>query len=475
MDTVKLNDIVFDPTIYPRSSWDEDTVKFYRERLMAGDKQPPLILETETNRLLAGKHRFEAKVTYAAWFKHKATKEERQVFPKPTDTVEVEYEEIPEDIPPKLWCAQYNRDHGERMSAKDSKSLARELYEQNPKISQGLIGTCLGVPQSTISDWIKDLRARQNQKRDWDLEILRRLGWTQGEIGEAVGMSRQGAAKAMQQIPESVKVAKTQIAKTGQVDEVAEAFNMPIQLATALSLDATREDCDRFKQIGANIRPHDAWMFSGFRDIFGYDYPGRIPGDLLMNILYFYTKQNDIVLDPMGGSGTTADVCLVMDRRCYCYDVENKYDRPEIRPHDLYRDGWPARTEDADLIFWDPPYFWKMDGKQVKDGYGEKSISRLDREKYLGFFTRAFQLAHEATKPTCTLALLMADWYDYDSPEQSIHIWDYANRIQEAGWHIDRQIQIPQNMHLRPHVYSKFCEERKLASVARYLLVAVKR
>jgi len=49
----------------------------------------------------------------------------------------------------------------------------------------------------------------------------------------------------MQQIPDSVKVAKTQIAKTGQIEEVAEAYNMPIQLATALDLDSVREDGDR--------------------------------------------------------------------------------------------------------------------------------------------------------------------------------------------------------------------------------------
>ena len=83
----------------------------------------------------------------------------------------------------------------------------------------------------------------------------------------------------MSEIPETVKLTKAQIAKTGQIEEVAEAYNMPLQLATALDLDSVREDGDRAKQLGANIRPHDAWMFSGFRDLFGHDYPGRIPGD----------------------------------------------------------------------------------------------------------------------------------------------------------------------------------------------------
>jgi len=34
-----------------------------------------------------------------------------------------------------------------------------------------------------------------------------------------------------------------------------------------------------------------------------------------------YTKENDTVMDPMGGSGTTALECLLSNRNCYSYDV----------------------------------------------------------------------------------------------------------------------------------------------------------
>ncbi len=480
MPTVAIKNIVFDEDIYPRESWDHDTVDLYFGRLQEGEKPPPLIVEEGTTLLLDGKHRFEARIKFAKWYKSGATKEElatlKEVCPELLNgDIEVEYEEVPEGYTAALWSAYLNRDHGLR-SERDGRFFARREYQKDPTVNQATIAMSLGVRQQRISDWLSDLTARENQKREWDLEILRRLGWTQAEIGEALGLSRQRVQELLPGIPDSVKPAKTQLAKTRQVAEVAAAYNMPIALATALDLDRVRDDGDRAKQLGVNIRPHDAWMFNGFRDTFGHEYPGRVPGDLVLNTLYFYTEQNDIVLDPMAGSGTTADVCLVMDRRCYCYDVENKHDRPEIANHDLYRDGWPPRTESADLIFWDPPYFWKMDAKQVgeKDGYGEKSISRLDRKEYLGFFKRAFTLAHEVTKASCKLALLMADWYDYDAPEKSIYIWDYAKRLRDAGWQIDRQIQIPQTMHLRPHLYEKLHRERKLASVARYLLIARK-
>jgi len=66
---------------------------------------------------------------------------------------------------------------------------------------------------------------------------LRRLGWTQAEMGEALELSRNRVSELLSEIPESVKPTKTQLAKAHQIEEVAEAYNMPLILATALDLD----------------------------------------------------------------------------------------------------------------------------------------------------------------------------------------------------------------------------------------------
>ena len=42
------------------------------------------------------------------------------------------------------------------------------------------------------------------------------------------------------------------------------------------------EGADRLKQLGVTIRPHTAWLLNGCRDLFGHDYPGRIPGELVI-------------------------------------------------------------------------------------------------------------------------------------------------------------------------------------------------
>mgnify|MGYP006971750369 CR=1 FL=1 len=69
-----------------------------------------------------------------------------------------------------------------------------------------------------------------------------------------MNLTQRGVGKALEPISESLKVFKTQIAKTGQIEEVASAFNMPVNLAHVLDLDAIRDDGDRAKQLDANIR-----------------------------------------------------------------------------------------------------------------------------------------------------------------------------------------------------------------------------
>ena len=54
-------------------------------------------------------------------------------------------------------------------------------------------------------------------KREWDLEILRRLGWTQREMGEALKLNQSNVSRGLCEIPDSVKSIKTQLAKTHQI------------------------------------------------------------------------------------------------------------------------------------------------------------------------------------------------------------------------------------------------------------------
>src|SRR5277367_1104858 len=51
------------------------------------------------------------------------------------------------------------------------------------------------------------------------------------------------------------------------------------------------------------------------------DYVGATPAWVIWNLLQRYTRENDVVLDPMCGSGTTIDVAKELGRKALGFDL----------------------------------------------------------------------------------------------------------------------------------------------------------
>jgi DNA modification methylase len=232
-----------------------------------------------------------------------------------------------------------------------------------------------------------------------------------------------------------------------------------------------KSDQERLAALDITLQPYDVLHFQGSDDRFGTEkYPGQIPGQLIAHLLHWFTKQGDTVIDPMAGGGTTPDVCLVMGRECYAYDI-NGSERIDILPHNLATDGWPERTKKADLILWDPPYFDKKD-----DGYPKGSISRLERNSYLDFFKYAFTEAKHLVKRHTKLAFIMSDWNEapgVKAPRPGIYLWDYADLLREAGWELREHLQVPlSTQQVHPDIVQKFRASGRRARLERYVLIA---
>jgi hypothetical protein len=239
------------------------------------------------------------------------------------------------------------------------------------------------------------------------------------------------------------------------------------------------DDMARLDALGIKLQPYDVWNFSSCHDSMGADHPGRIPGELVCHVLYFFTEPGAVVVDPMAGSGTVLDACRILGREGHGFDIDLRHERPDVTQHDLAT-GWPDVTEKADLIFWDPPYFNKMDAGEIGEhGYIEGSISGMDPDAYLAWIEKRLGEAAAAAKPGAKLAFLMSDWEpDFAKRYQGhpgIFIWDYADALRSTGWKLRRHIQCPmptQQMGA-PYVVL-FREQRRLGHLDRYLLVAEK-
>lgn len=86
-------------------------------------------------------------------------------------------------------------------------------------------------------------------------------------------------------------------------------------------------------------------------------YVGATPSWVIWQLLQRYTRERDLIVDPMCGSGTTMDVARDLGRRAIGYDL-----RPTRE--DIFRADareLPLEDEKADFVFIDPPYSTHVD------------------------------------------------------------------------------------------------------------------
>lgn len=131
-------------------------------------------------------------------------------------------------------------------------------------------------------------------------------------------------------------------------------------------------------------------------------FQGVTPAFIIYNMVMRYTKENDLVLDPMCGSGTTIDVCKEEGRRVIGYDIHPT--RPDIVKNDSRK--VPLEDNSVDMIFIDSPY-----GDNVNYSDDPENIGKLSAESK-EFYDALEQTARDlfrVLKPGKTLGWLIGD------------------------------------------------------------------
>jgi len=101
-------------------------------------------------------------------------------------------------------------------------------------------------------------------------------------------------------------------------------------------------------------------------------YNGVTPAFIIWNLLQRYTKEGDLVVDPMCGSGTTYDVAVELNRRVECFDLNIV--RNEVKKADARK--LPLKNNIADFVFIDSPY-----SDNIKYSDDKKCIGKISCEK----------------------------------------------------------------------------------------------
>lgn len=114
-------------------------------------------------------------------------------------------------------------------------------------------------------------------------------------------------------------------------------------------------------------------------------FQGVTPAFIIWNMVQRYTKQGDLVVDPMAGSGTTIDVCDEEGRKSIGYDVNPQH--PKVKKNDSRK--IPLDSNSVDMVFIDSPY-----GDNVNYSDDARDIGKISAEDPL-FYKELEKVAQE--------------------------------------------------------------------------------
>ena len=129
---------------------------------------------------------------------------------------------------------------------------------------------------------------------------------------------------------------------------------------------------------------------------------GVTPAFVIWNLLQRYTKEGNLVVDPMCGSGTTIDVAKELGRQVIGYDI-SPY-REDIIQNDARK--IPLDDNSVDFVFIDSPYSDNVKYSDHPDCIGKISC---EKEKFYEELEKVVKEIHRILKSDKVMAWLIGD------------------------------------------------------------------
>ncbi len=143
---------------------------------------------------------------------------------------------------------------------------------------------------------------------------------------------------------------------------------------------------------------------------------GATPAWVIWNLLQRYSRENDKVLDPMCGSGTTIDVAAELHRTPIGFDLAPT--RPDIQQADARH--LPLKSGTVDFAFVDPPYSTHINYSDDKRCIGKLDASPVDcppeDNPYYCAMDDVFKELDRVLKPRRYLAIYVSDSFKKGKP-----------------------------------------------------------
>jgi hypothetical protein len=378
--TLPLDGVQIVAGLYPRrrSATEEDAaVERYR---LAVELLPPIVV-ARGNVLVDGFHRIEA---------HR--REKRETI-QAIDLGDLSDGEILEE------AIRRNATHGRQLSPGDKARIACELWlkcEDLPADERGdRIAALFSVDARTVREWTRDARKAEKERqkeRAWDLWLD---CWSDRDIGRELGVTHPTVGGWVEDFGSR--------SKTFQAPDSRQHF--------------------------------DLWQFGQAGDGGASSYFGRMPPQVVENLLWLYTEPGWTVFDPFAGGGTTIDVAKRMGRRIWASDLRPSNALLPIHTHDITA-GWPKRAPGrVDFILLDPPYW-----KQAKGEYSEDThdLGNMPLEQFDATWARIVATCRDHLEPHGFLAFIISP--SVDGARVIDHAFSMYRAAEDAGFLPHRRI-----------------------------------
>ncbi len=184
-------------------------------------------------------------------------------------------------------------------------------------------------------------------------------------------------------------------------------------------------------------------------------YTGATPSWVIWQLLQRYTREHDLIVDPMCGSGTTIDVARDLGRKALGYDLAPTRD-------DIFRaDARTLPLEDgvADFVFIDPPYSTHVDYSD-----DPRCIGRLDAggddggAAYYQAMARVIAECHRVMKNRRYMGLYVSDSFKKGRPFMPIG-FELFSLLRERFKPVDIVAVVRQNAKLKRGNWHKAAEQ----------------
>ena len=324
---IKLSDVLFDQSIYPRKRHDPALVQRYAECMDAIETAGNYIAVANDGRIVDGRHRHLA---YLTIYKN-----------EPAHEITVTVYDASDDEEVFRLAAELNSQAGWQMTDDDKRSAAVRMYSRGARLTQEVIARSLSVSKVKVSQWLTAILDDEKKAREETILSMWLECNTQEQIADAVGMSRASIVEYL--------------------SKMSEKYN--------------RNDSDNFSNFEPEL--YSVWNFGKATN--EVKHFGNIPPEIVDNLLYYYTNPFDVVFDPFAGGGSTIDMCRKRMRRYYASDLNPIPARPEIRKHDITT-GLPDGMPVPSLVFLDPPYWRQAEGKYSNDA---TDLANIELEAFL--------------------------------------------------------------------------------------------